>query len=176
MTLSLNWPSGLQTPDQQIDAMQKAFSDIQDNFNQFSTQPQVLVHLASAQNTTQYVVTGSYVTIPGFSKTINSQGGLVVVDATICGVFTDGYGASLQLLIDGRQMVVSTALQGSNSGTSNARAGQATFSWKAILGSGQHTIAIQATGINCTINGTARGAGTSAWSIIEFPANVSATS
>ena len=170
--LSLNWPSDLQSPQQQTEAIQKAFSDIQQAFNSSATSPSVLVHVPSFTNTTQSSPAGSYATLPGFNWTINSQGGLVCIDANISAAYTDAYGCSIQLVIDGKAVLNNTALSGSNSGTGNARGGTASLTWKAVLGSGQHTIQIQAAGSSTIINGTGRGNGNSSASIIEFPANV----
>ena len=170
--LTLNWPSALQSPEQQTEAIQKAFSDIQKAFNASASSPSVLVHVPSFINTTQTNPGGSFATLPGFNWTINSQGGLVCIEVNISAAYLDSNGCVVQLVIDGKTLLKNVALDGQNSGSTNARAGTASLSWKSVLGPGQHTIQIQASGSSCTINGTARGAGNSSASIIEFPANV----
>ena len=170
--LTLNWPSDLQSSQQQTEAIQKAFSDIQKAFNESASSPAVLVHVPSFTNTTQTSPSGSYETLPGFNWTIKSQGGLVCIDVNISAAYTDEDGCQIQLVIDGKSVLNNSAVGGSNSGTSNARCGTASLTWKAILGAGQHTVKVQAAGSGTTINGTARGTGNSTASIIEFPANI----
>lgn len=171
--IALNWPSSLQTPEEQLAAIQQAFQKIQQASNANATAPMVVVHVPSFLSTTQTSATGAFKDIPGFAWRINSQGGLVIIEANISGSYQDGNGATIQLVIDGTPKLLNSALVGMSSGSSNVRAGTASMVWKAVLGVGQHSISFQVTGINTTINGTSRGSGNSSASILEFPQNVS---
>ena len=171
--VALAWPNSLQSPDEQIAAMQQAFQKLQQANNSNATSAAVVIHVPSFSNSAQSAASGSYANIPGFNWTIKSQGGLVCIDASISGSYIDGLGFVVALVIDGKAVLINAAMSGSNSGTSNARSGTATLNWKAVLGAGQHTISIQVLG-NGTVNGTARTDGNSSASIIEFPGNVQA--
>lgn len=173
--LVLNWPSALQDPDQQIHAIQKAFSDIQDNINSNATQPLVSVFLPSLTMTASANTTGaSYSAIPGWSWTINSKGGLVDIDMILAGTMSNSEPGQFALLIDGKIVLEATTIS-INSGSGTAAAFQLSLRWRAVLGAGQHTILVQyatPSGGSLTVNDRSRGAVSSSASIIEYPNNV----
>jgi hypothetical protein len=170
--LALNWPSSLQSQDEQIEAIQKAFSDIQKGVNANATQPLVLLHLPTAtMNNSQSQGGGSYATIPGWSWTINSQGGLVMIDAIVGGYINTNGTGSVALLIDGKVVLEQR--------TTDAVAPFAmAFHWGAVLGVGQHTISFASAlkspggGLLIVVNGTTGGSVSSTVGIVEFPSNI----
>lgn len=175
MTLAVNTPSGIQTPDQQLQVIQQALAKLQQGVNQGLTAPAVLLHLPSTTDSTvRSTTSASFVALPGYSWTINSQGGLVCIEAILNGAQSSfGQIALFNLLIDGK--VVLSSNWTSENGSASPSSGHVAFSWKAILGKGQHVIAFQyrVTGGTLSVNGTALGAVTSSVNIIEFPANIS---
>lgn len=176
MTLSINWPSGLQTSDQQTQVIQRALADIQREFNRYSTQAAVLVHLPSQTLTTTQATTGSaYSTIPGYSWTINSMGGLVDIAAIFGGVCQDSDAGTIGLLLDNR-IVLEESTHALNGGSGNNAIFNLKLAWRAVLGKGQHSVAFQfktVSGVTIAVNSTNRGPTSSSVSIVEFPANVS---
>lgn len=166
--LVLNWPSSLQTAEEQQQAIQKAFSDIQKTTNANATSPLVVVYLPTTTKTVvQSTNSASYIALPGWSWTINSSGGLVAIDAVVAGIAPANAG-SVAMLIDGKIVLEQTspAAQGPFSFP---------FHWGAVLGSGKHTISFKykAAGAgNISINNTGFGPLSSTIGILEFPSNV----
>lgn len=176
MTVSLNWPSGLQSPEQQLQVIQRAFADVQKAFNSFSTQPQVLIHLPSSTLTAVQSTAGAaYSVIPGYSWTVNSKGGLVDISGIFGGVCQDSDSGTIGLLIDGKT-VLEESTHALNGGSANNAIFNLKLGWRAVLGKGQHTIAFQfktTSGVTMSVNSTNRGPVSSSVSILEFPSNIS---
>lgn len=174
MSQSPLWPNQLQDSDVQIQVTQQALQRLQQGQNQLSGQPAVLLHLPSSTLTSILAITSAgFVNIPGFSWTINSQGGLVCIDAIINGAQNSLADAAVfQLVIDNKNVLNGTWTNVASG--SGASSGHIAFSWKNILGVGKHTITFQAASVSgLTVNSSSRGPTSSAVSIIEFPSNIS---
>jgi hypothetical protein len=170
--LALNWPSSLQTPEQQTEAIQKAFSDIQKAFNATSTSASVIAHLPTAVDSANHsTASATPIQIPGWNWTINSSGGLVIIDANFCLAFTvnNNTVARVNLVIDGKTVVSKT-----NWCSTVATESSPQIHYAAILGAGKHTISFTfnapSGGGTAQINLTSGD--TSEATIIEFPSNV----
>lgn len=173
--LSLNWPTSLQSQDDQLAAIQLAFQTIQNTVNSNATQPQLLIFLPSQELTTEQSTTStSFVAAPGFSWTINSQGGLVVIDAIIAGTMPAADAGTIQLMIDGNA-VLAQSTPGLSGGSATAQNFSLPFHWADVLGAGQHIISLQFKVNSGTlkINDTSISPLASTASIVEFPTNVS---
>ena len=173
--VALSWPSNLMDQEAYTNALQKALSDLQGAVNSNATQAGTLLHVPSATISTQQSTTStSYAVIPGWSWTINSQGGLVDIDSVIAGTMRDDSPGKFALTIDGKIVLEATTHSLSGGSTSNA-AFQISLKWRAILGSGQHTISVQflrTNGGTLTVNGQSRGNTSSSISIMELLGNV----
>ena len=171
--LSLSWPSSLQTPDQQNDAIQQALNQIQQTVNANATPPLTVLHLASFSDSTSYTPGASFGVVNNYSWNVSSSGGVFLIDAIINGEYYFGAGGTVALFIDGKAVQYCRAMGGSNSGASQWTEGTAVLSWRAVLSTGVHNIQIQALGTNFVINGTSRGSNVGCTvSIIEFPQGV----
>lgn len=173
--VSLSWPSNLMDEEAYTNALQKALSDLQGAVNSNATQASVLLLVPSSTNSTQQSTTSaSYSTIPGWSWTINSQGGLVDIDAILAGTMQDQSPGQFALTIDGKIVLEATTHSLASGSTSNA-AFQISLRWRVILGTGKHIISVQFLRQNAgtlTVNGNSRGNTSSSMSIIELGGNV----
>ena len=177
--ISTNIPSDLQSNEQKTQVVQKAILDLQRGVNAGATAPAVLVHLPSTTDAVLKATTSATpVNFPGYAWTINSRGGLVVIEACLNGSISQGDAlAPISLVIDGKTVLTGKAITAVGGAGFGAVNWTCTLVWKAVLGKGQHTISVQGSTNAGTLrlngaNGTDRGFLSSASSIIEFPANV----
>ena len=135
MTISLTPPNGLQTPEEQTQALQKALQTIEKSFNQFSTSAARLL-VPTVENSTEVLVSSTTsAPIPSYNFPFTSAGGVVCIDASIS-AYAVGAPLFVEMYLDGR--LISRKVMGSGS------AGTICFSQKTVVGTGSHILSFNA--------------------------------